>query len=63
VYRSGRPAGRVSTETLRRWVRQNQGDVGERDGVSSEMARENRELKRKNRELEETAVILISTAR
>ena len=48
----------VSTETLRRWVRQNQVDVCERDGVSSETARENRELKRKNRELEEIIEIL-----
>jgi len=48
----------IATETLRRWMRQNQIDSGERDGVSTDMARENRELKRKNRELEETIEIL-----
>lgn len=48
----------VSTETLRRWVNQAQVDSGHRDGVSSDVAKENRELKRKNRELEETVEIL-----
>ncbi|MBU8826538.1 IS3 family transposase [Mycolicibacterium goodii] len=48
----------IATETLRRWMRQNQIDSGERDGVSTDMAWENRELKRKNRELEETIEIL-----
>jgi transposase-like protein len=48
----------VSVETLRRWVTQTEVDAGQRDGVSSDIARENRELKRKNRELEQTIEIL-----
>ncbi|ORW64367.1 transposase [Mycolicibacter senuensis] len=48
----------VSVETLRRWVTQAEVDAGQRDGVSSDIARENRELKRKNRELEQTIEIL-----
>ncbi len=48
----------VSADTLRRWVTQTEVDAGQRDGVSSEIARENRELKRKNRELEQTIEIL-----
>jgi len=53
-------AGRLgmTTETLRRWVRQAQVDAGTVDGVSSQMARENRELKRKNAELERTIEVL-----
>ena len=53
-------AGRLgmTTETLRRWVRQAEVDAGESEGVSSQMARENRELKRKNAELERTIEIL-----
>jgi transposase len=53
-------AGRLgmTTETLRRWVRQGQID-GKADGVvSSAMGRENRELRRKNAELERTIEIL-----
>lgn len=48
----------VSYESLRRWVNQAEVDTGVRDGVSTDIARENRELKRKNRELEETIEIL-----
>lgn len=48
----------VSAETLRRWVGQTEIDAGQRDGVSSDVARENRELKSKNREPEETIEIL-----
>lgn len=48
----------VSAETLRRWVNQTEVDTGQRDGVSSDVAKENRELKRKNRELEQTIEIL-----
>ena len=48
----------MTPETLRRWVRQAQVDVGERAGVSSAAAREIRELKRKNRELEQTIEVL-----
>jgi len=48
----------VSYETLRRWVNQAEVDTGVRDGVPTDITRENRELKRKNRELEETIEIL-----
>ena len=48
----------MTSETLRRWVRQAQIDAGQADGVSSESAREIRELKRKNAELERTIEIL-----
>jgi transposase-like protein len=48
----------VAPETLRRWINQTEIDAGDRDGVPTEIARENRELKRKNRELEETIEIL-----
>ena len=53
-------AGRLgmTTETLRRWVRQAQVDAGEADGTSSAAAREIRALKRKNAELERTIEIL-----
>ena len=48
----------VAPETLRRWINQIDVDAGVRDGVPTEITRENRELKRKNRELEETIEIL-----
>jgi transposase len=48
----------VTSETLRRWVRQAQIDAGQATGVKSESAREIRELKRKNAELERTIEIL-----
>lgn len=48
----------VSYETLRRWTNQAEVDGGVRDGVPTDIVRENRELKRKNRELEETIEIL-----
>src|SRR5215217_3898764 len=48
----------MTSETLRRWVRQAQIDAGETDGVTSESVREIRELKRKNAELERTIEIL-----
>ena len=48
----------VSYESLRRWINQSEVDAGDRAGVPTDVARENRELKRKNRELEETIVIL-----
>lgn len=53
-------AGRLgmTSETLRRWVRQAAVDAGRAGGVSSESAREIRELKRKNAELERTVEIL-----
>ena len=52
----------VSYESLRRWVNQAEVDTGQRDGVTTDIARENRELKRKNRELEETTEILKAAA-
>ena len=57
-------AGRLgmTTETLRRWVRQGQVDAGKASGVTSESAREIRELKRKNAELERTIEILKAAA-
>jgi transposase len=48
----------MTSETLRRWVRQAQIDTGQTDGVTSESTREIRELKRKNAELERTIEIL-----
>ena len=53
-------AGRLgmSTEALRRWVRQAEVDAGQAPGVTSESAKEIRELKRKNAELEQTVEIL-----
>jgi transposase len=53
-------AGRrgMTPGTLRRWVRQAAVDAGEAEGVTSQMARDNRELKRKNAELERTIEIL-----
>jgi transposase len=48
----------MSTETLRKWVRQSAVDAGQAPGVSTESAREIRELKRKNRELEQTIEVL-----
>jgi transposase len=53
-------AGRLgmSAETLRKWIRQAEVDAGKTDGVTTAMARENRELKRKNAELERTIEVL-----
>ncbi len=53
-------AGRMgmSSETLRKWIRQGEVDQGQAPGVSSDAAREIRDLKRKNRELEQTIEIL-----
>jgi transposase len=51
-------AGRwgMSSETLRKWLRQAEVDAG--DGVTMAAAREIRELRRKNAELEQTVEIL-----
>ena len=43
----------MTAETLRSWIRQQQVDDGQRDGVSSEAAAEIRALKRRNAELEQ----------
>jgi transposase len=48
----------MSTETLRKWVRQAEVDAGGAPGVTSESAREIRALKRKCAELEQTVEIL-----
>ena len=48
----------MSTETLRKWIRQAAVDAGEAPGVPSESAAQIRELKRKNAELEQTIEIL-----
>jgi transposase len=48
----------MSTEALRRWVRQAEVDGGVSPGVTSESAKEIKELKKKNAELEQTIEIL-----
>ena len=48
----------MNAETLRNWIRQQQIDDGDRDGVSSEAAAEIRALRRRNAELEQTIEIL-----
>src|ERR1700754_5006836 len=44
----------MNAETLRNWIRQQQIDDGDRDGVSSAAAAEIRALKRRKAELEQT---------
>lgn len=48
----------MNAETLRSWIRRQQVDEGQRDGVSSEAAAQIRALKRRNVGLEQTNVIL-----
>src|ERR1700754_1216243 len=48
----------MNAETLRNWIRQQQVDDGQRDGISSDAAAEIRALKRRNAELEQTIEIL-----
>jgi len=48
----------VSSESLRRWLRQAEVDEGVAAGVSSAESAELSELRRKNRELEQTIEIL-----
>ena len=48
----------MNAETLRNWIRQQQVDDGQRDGVTSEAAAEIKALKRRNAELERTIEIL-----
>jgi transposase len=52
----------MSTETLRKWLRQAEVDEGAASGVSSSESAEIRELRRKNRELEQTIEILKAAA-
>ncbi|QTI67931.1 transposase [Gordonia polyisoprenivorans] len=48
----------ITSETLRKWVRQHEIDSGDKPGVTREEAAEVRALKRKVSELEETVEIL-----
>jgi len=48
----------MSTDTLRKWLRQAEVDEGAAPGVTSAESAEIRELRRKNRELEQTIEIL-----
>ena len=48
----------MNAETLRKWLRQAEVDIGQVEGVTSASAREIRELKRRNAELERTVEIL-----
>jgi transposase-like protein len=48
----------MNAETLRNWIRRQQVDEGQREGVSSDAAAEIRALKRRNAELEQTIEIL-----
>src|SRR3954467_12840337 len=52
----------MNAETLRNWIRQQQVDAGQREGVGTETAKEIRELKRRNAELEQTIEILKAAA-
>jgi transposase-like protein len=48
----------MNAETLRNWIRKQQVDDGQRDGITSEAAAEIKALKRRNAELEQTIEIL-----
>jgi transposase len=48
----------MNAETLRNWIRKQQVDDGQRDGVTSAAAAEIRALKRRTAELEQTIEIL-----
>jgi transposase len=50
-----------TTETVRKWVRQAEIDVGARPGVSTEESAELKRLKRENAELKRALVILGGT--
>ncbi len=58
VMKAGSSRLGMTTETLRKRVRQAEADAGESEGVSTAAAREIRKLRRKNKELEETIEIL-----
>jgi transposase len=48
----------MNAETLRNWIRKQQVDDGQRDGVTTEAVEQIRALKRRNTELEQTIDIL-----
>jgi transposase len=48
----------MSSETLRKWIRQAEVDAGEKPGMTTQESADIRELRRKNRELEQTIEIL-----
>lgn len=48
----------VSPDTIRVWYRQTQVDAGERPGVTTDMAEENRRLARENAELRKANEVL-----
>jgi transposase len=52
----------MSSETLRRWVRQAEVGEGTAPGVTGAESAEIRELRRRNRELEQTMEILKAAA-
>lgn len=52
----------MSTETLRKWVRQAEVDAGEAAGVPTETARELCELRRKTKEFEAAIQVLKAAA-
>ncbi|WP_054951745.1 transposase [Flaviflexus massiliensis] len=52
----------IGKESLRRWVRQAQIDVGQREGTPSDVLEENKQLRKKVRELEEANSILRDAA-
>jgi transposase len=52
----------VSTETLRKWIRQAEVDAGQRPGVSSDESAELKRLRRENAELRRANEILKSAS-
>ena len=48
----------MNAETLRKWIRQDQVDAGQVEGVTTAAAQQIRDLKRRNAELEQTVEIL-----
>lgn len=48
----------MNAETLRKWIRQDQVDAGQVEGVTTAAAQQIRDLKRRNAEVEQTVEIL-----